>query len=110
MLYVQIGIFLPILYGKIRNFVAGKGKRPFPERVTNYLKITTMRYINTLEATIRNYKSSELDEMYRILFDATCESYNYIHFELFDNPIHRTLAKYFDMVSREMARRGIQKK
>lgn len=69
-----------------------------------------MKYITTLEGTIKNYSNVELEEMQRKLLDILCESYNVIDGEVCDNPIHRTLDKYYDMVRKEREEREIHKK
>lgn len=69
-----------------------------------------MKYIRTLEGTIKNYSDVELDEMYHKLVDIMLESYNVVDGEVCDNPIHRTVAKYWELVTEERTERAKHEK
>lgn len=68
-----------------------------------------MKYIKTLEETIKLYSDEELDELFHKLSDIVYVSYNIVDEKVCDNPIHRMLNKYWDLVSRERVDRAIHK-
>lgn len=69
-----------------------------------------MKYIKTLEETVKLYSDEELDEMFHKLSDIVYVSYNIVDELVCDNPIHRMLSKYWDLVTDERTKRAIHKK